>query len=1113
MASAHWYPSQSEIEDIERTLSTLRSTVEQAPDPEKEFATISRDLLNWLIVPQFPRHLTKRWLWLASLLRRPITAEAKRQIAAAILYFNRATAPEQLNDDAVIRKLRWVIDSVSDQVGRQIESKSHVLIDDADALRIETQIKSLFAGQIELGSIAGAIAERTEVLRELCGAWCFPSVLSKLEMLIETAQDQDTDRAKVAIAALAYLAADDDAIPDKFGVLGLIDDVYVIEWAFAAIAGTTLRLPTLEYAMERWSFLDDLVFIDEQGPIGFDRFVSYTIGMVLFSLFDFGQQLVITREGGPTALIAAICAAVAWQRHSGALESDKSLVAGTPVLIGDDISVFRAIYKRSETISGRKKHWISVAQEGAITVDDSALQFTRIAPNSHERPLSKGNVISQWLEERHPSALTFITGLHHIVGVGSKAVLLLTQRRKLDDSLSEIRPFGLDLAKLVDIRYVSSAGGTKHYHSAAATVPPVYVASDADAAIELLQPATQPEVKWLVIVDGADAAVQLYGAMKASPALSTTPICVVAEWHEREQCSTLITLGMSPMCLDFSDVEIAPCADARETAQGSALRKHIRRGQLSSTTTIAYHPIRNPGFELLNEAVSKLNRTHEDSLGTSLDRLVINVGAFMKKATGYPIAFESSLKAELLDFAITLRSEASAIRLFSAEAQSIFDVFDLLITDSELYPDRTLALRTITQEFAPDERTAVVCRSAVIASACAAHCARDPVLGMLKWVSTGGMREQAPFDRLVVATWLGRSTMREIHNGGFAKAIHFLLFPFERALLDSTTRAAATWRRRLSSEANGGLAVLASKAGVPGSLWSTWRPIAPPEDLAPPAPENEEQQSEPDVIEARVIAAIKSRLPLETSEERIAKARLVLFEEMGAYAYLPPGGKIIALSALTEVELGGVADAERLLFRTTESLRPGMVVAFATTTSRDLVDARAEQFLKNPGVVRRHALKWKDAVRRFIQANGSSYERFASLLESAGETREPSTIQRWVLGHDTVGPRNYADVIPKLAQITKDADLSNDLPQTIRAVREIYSARARAASEIIKDLFSGEIDLDADSIDFMIDGKLVRYELHRVRSLEPKAIAVPFELIGRVLRYQDVVGIAAAANH
>lgn len=1108
---SHWYPSRSEIDAIERSLSSFRATIEQTPDPNKEFAVISRDLLNWLLVPQFPRHLTKRWLWLASLLRRPISDEVKGDVAAAILYFNRATTPEHLSNGAEVRKLRWVIDSISEQVSRQTGCKSHSLIDDSDAHRIEQQIKSLLSSKIDLESISGAIAERTKTLRELCGPWCFPSMLSKVGTLIEVAKEQNSERARVATAALAYFASDDDAVPDKMGVLGLIDDAYVIEWAFAAVTGTTLQLPVLESAIERWSFLDDLIFLDDQGLIGFDRYVSYLIGMVLFSIFELKQQLVLAREGGPTALLAAICVAVAWQRDAAALKPSKGLETGTPIFIGDDISVFRAVYKRQETITGRKKHWIAVAQDGSITIDDTALQFTRIAPDGHHKPLSKGNVISQWLEERHPSALTFIANQQQTPGLGTTAVLLLTQRRRLDGALSDLRPFGLDLAKLVDIRYVSSTGDTRHYHSAAASVPPVYVVSDADAAMELLLQQSQQLAQWLVVVDGADAAVRLYGAMKTSPTVAETPICVVAEWHEREQCSTLIGLGMLASCLDFADVEVAPDTETRESTKGSALRKYIRRGQLSSKATISHHPIRNPGFELLDEAIRKLSRTQEDSLGTSLDRLVINVVAFMKKATGYPIAFESALKSELLDLATKLRSEASANRLFSPEAQSIFDVFDLLVTENELCPDRTPVLQGVTQAFAADERIAVVCRSAVVASACTAHCAEDPVLGRLRWMSTEQLREQAPFDRLIVATWLGRSIMREICDSGFAREVHFILFPYERDLLHSTTRAATSWRRRITLGANTGLATLAAKTRQAGSVWSTWSPVGAPHDDGATVPEIEEQQSETDAIEARVISAIKNGPVFEATKDRTVKARLVLFEETGAFAYLTPEGKNIALSALTHVELGHSTDAERLLFRKTDSLRPGMVVAFATTTSRDLVDARADQFLVNHAVVRRQAAKWKEAVRRFILANASSYERFADLLATVGVSREPSTIQRWVLGHDTVGPRNHAEVIPKIAQITMDGDLSKSMAQTIRAVEQIYAARSRAAGEIVRDLFAGEIDLDADSIDFTIDDQLVRYELHRVRSVEPKAVTVPFDLIGRVLRYQDAVSISPAS--
>jgi hypothetical protein len=63
------------------------------------------------------------------------------------------------------------------------------------------------------------------------------------------------------------------------------------------------------------------------------------------------------------------------------------------------------------------------------------------------------------------------------------------------------------------------------------------------------------------------------------------------------------------------------------------------------------------------------------------------------------------------------------------------------------------------------------------------------------------------------------------------------------------------------------------------------------------------------------------------------------------------------------------------------------------------------------------------------------------------------------------------------------------------AIEEIYAARAEAAIAIVKEIFSGDINLESEFL--KIEGSDITYQLQRVASIQ-EAREVPAELVGGV---------------
>jgi hypothetical protein len=259
-------------------------------------------------------------------------------------------------------------------------------------------------------------------------------------------------------------------------------------------------------------------------------------------------------------------------------------------------------------------------------------------------------------------------------------------------------------------------------------------------------------------------------------------------------------------------------------------------------------------------------------------------------------------------------------------------------------------------------------------------------------------------------------------------------------------------------------------------------------------------------LETRAIEALQHSIGDNRRGRPTAKAQLVLFDDAYSYAFLPPAGRVIVLSAkgsaLDETALAR-GEAENLLFRSVTSLEPGMILAFPTGGDRDLVDARADQYLPDPERIRSHAALWKAALRRHLSLNQRQLADFSEKLAAAGEPRAPSTVRSWITQTHTVAPMNYRVVVPLIARLTKDPELTAKLTEVLQSVDLIYRATGYTAEAIIRELFSGQINLDSDELHFQLGGTEITYSLHRVNRLAGIQ-EVPVEIIGQIGHLADV---------
>ena len=176
-----------------------------------------------------------------------------------------------------------------------------------------------------------------------------------------------------------------------------------------------------------------------------------------------------------------------------------------------------------------------------------------------------------------------------------------------------------------------------------------------------------------------------------------------------------------------------------------------------------------------------------------------------------------------------------------------------------------------------------------------------------------------------------------------------------------------------------------------------------------------------------------------------------------------------------------------------------MTLALELSDDRDLVDAWADRFISSASKVRSTAALWKTALKRHLESNNKDYEIFAEELRSAGVGRHPATVRSWVSDTATIAPRNFRAAIPIIAELIADPELTQKCRDVLQSIDLIYRARAEAAKAIVRELFSGDIDLDSNQLSLDLDGTILEFALQRVRKVGGFD-EVPVEIIGKLRR-------------
>lgn len=1115
-AMHYWYPTENRVVALRRSLEALEGlVVEQAPYGADYITEISSELAKAGCRSDFPGYQMPRWVWLASQLRLHSggTDLVAIKAGAALRFLAQRLSSNPL-PDADVQDLNWVLDSTIRVLSQMIPAQDLRSCLSAEELAQVDARLARYAGidDFDVPTVRSAVTKQLEVIRSFSVMKELADFGLKVEALFDAASGT-SGGGQAARAALLYLAEQDDVVADTTGFLGLIDDIYVIEWAYAAVESQTRCLPILEGMIRNWPFVADLAVL-ESGRVSLDRFSQYVVCAAMQSLFgDALAGVLVLRETGAYPLLAATMTAIECaRRHTHHLGTEAaSWPLGQPVFVSDGVTTFRATFEGAQDLHGLR-YRLGVRSAGVIMVGESTLPYVSRAPKPHGR-LSTGNEISVWLKERHVDPLANLTGTGRWCSSRHDAVLLLGPKHKLDELTDSIRPLGITPQALLGMRYVNTHHETSDGKKSTMEHPLIYACSDPSVAIDLLREPPEHVASWNVIVDGARLGRSFCSVSEAKPALARTPICVLAELYDREATADLIGFGLNRIWyLEDQDVEVPlPVSSAGST---NLLQRVLARRSAHWSSSHALHGFEDDFLEGVAECLRNYGPDPERAREVSLLHLTVSI--FLQKALSCPLHVPEVLD-ELRTIGSSISAQASVLRQFDQTAARTYELFRPFVDGEKALKSRGRKVSEIAGTTRNGESIAIVCRSARIAEQCHAAAREAETLAEVDWLNIERLRREAPYDRIVVPAWLDRLSMRELALNGYAPRLDFVFLPFEQRWFEGTTKAIRRWERQLENRTIERLSATTKAIGNPGGLARRWRGQTELRFATSPvvAVKDEEwEDDEPDTeqLEVRAVEAMARVVASKRRQDPLGQAQLVLFEDPGTYAFLPPNGRVIVLpDSIVRGDRNTEKHrekAERILTRNVAELHPGMVLAFSLGADRDLIDAKADQFLADADTVRQCAALWKTALRRNVGEDDGSIVELCRRMSEAGHSRDPMTVRFWIRYDHTIAPRNYRTVIPLLGALTEDNELKSRESEVLQAVDLLYRARTRAAEAIIGQLFSGEIDLAQPTLTFSIEDKQIQYALHRIRRIGD-ICSVPADMIGKLSPFDSLSGAAA----
>lgn len=844
--------------------------------------------------------------------------------------------------------------------------------------------------------------------------------------------------------ALRYFVEDDDAINDEFGIIGYLDDLFILQTAVDLVS--PLREPLIELLDEvvgAWPFLNMLTLDDGSGPRAASEFAILNSALSCRNLRsdDSSNTMLIAPETGPLAILLGFVSTLGLAHEAGLRQlTEKSFVPGQKVLVDYEAV---AEFDGFEDVNGRRMFWLLkyYTSKGVTTRSRTSWPISdlyRLVPVDCDRVVRGEIKRGKRNEITDLSGLSFLFNGPHKADVHAitKKVIVVMPTTIAADFCRSTLLYGQPIKDVIPVGQVAVDGEeTKQWSTRFGTQEPVLLfVSDLDVACSFAQD-NQDDIE-LVIVDVAGRNREKHASIKR---LNNRKIPCLLIANERTANETEVDQHNDLRVWEWGqeDLQALVWPDKRLASCDSEIAKFESRVQSTSSAKpivekIAF-PIVNDAYKTFCSLRKLAKRRGPDGL-PELEEIVSQaffaIMQLMRCSTELTTESRSALDVDNRISAITKimkssnylsEDERSAATLVVGQIGEFRDqmlqknpkhialqrvlgehpTIDLLCQDSRLIMELEDAFR--------------VRRNRVFATA---------IPGEL--FSNG----------LLVTGWFKKPRMASVLSPPIADPLILLLYDVEHRWYQQFVEHRQTMREE-RKRLRGRQAIFPMING--------WRkPEHNVEVVQPDEPEIDNLEDVSTDIEEGFQKRIYDRVGAGHSDAD-TKARLLLFAG-GTYGLFTDNYKLNVVTHLFDAVFDADDDKATVKLCGAKDVVVGDKIVFRPKC-RDLIREVADELIEDGQ--RQLSGLWRVALRNYMNENAVSDESMCSRLRAAGCKSQSQAISNWIHDDNMIAPLQYRTDVPIIAEVTGDESLKSQLQTVVKAIHSVRSAHQQKAPRVI----------------------------------------------------------------
>lgn len=895
-----------------------------------------------------------------------------------------------------------------------------------------------------------------ESLAGLAACGLFRRLRNNIAFLITALQDSSRNREhhSYARAALSYIACEQDAIDDRLGIVGYLDDNFIAQMAVEMIEPARAPwLALLDATVAAWPFLNDLSIDDGSGRRSVSEYMIINSALTCPRLRggEFGSTALILPIAGPVPFFVAFVGTLGLVQESGQRDiTEQSFRIGQKVLVdncavaefaGFDDCNGRRMFKlrqyyteRGERLT-RDRFWPMSDLRRLVHVDSARIPRGKLVDD-----LCRSDALLPALEYLFNDSKTV-----HLAAV--KARILVVMPVALAHELGTTMSLhGQRLKDVIPMGHLTDQGVMPWSSRFGEQEPLMIVASDLDAACKFAEE-REGQIA-LVIIDPQGRNANKSASMRRLQQLSISTFVVSSERTAAEMKFDDGKTGIWEWSDDDFDALLWPVA--LNPSGSGPLLEFDRRLQFQATsetkTTVVQLELASTTFESV-KAVRALARERGEEHLVDLDEVVALALGVMSRLLrcAFPIT-QSTAAFQTIDRDLRQITQICNTNNFLTvnERKAITEAKQLL---SELFG--TLQVHNPKAQSVRDlldswPNLALVCPDLRLILDLERAYGR-PVTRM----PNCEFKEVGKRSGAIVPGWFGKDRMASLLIPPLTSNTHLVLYEIEEKWYGSFRRE--KHRARLGRSASVHRHRLFPN--VPG-----WREP----DQAKPGPDDSTHDTSLQELESLhecVRNGFRQRVcnsAASDGTEAEVSARLIVFDG-GNYSFLTESRGATVVTHLldnTIFELNGAPEVKR---NTVSELKIGDALLFNRGSERDVIRAAADKILE-PGVRETSSL-WRKALLEYSSNASLTPDQLFSRLREGGCPLQHQTIIYWLDDDQMIAPQAYKRDVAVIASVTGNEELIARIDSVLLAISNVRSAHLRASRHIANQVLARAVNI------------------------------------------------------